>query len=376
DELFGGGIEAEALFKFLPYLVMVVDKGDEELSELATAFEGETAQRLISLDELMGCCTTEDDIGEHVIQRKVQYRVETVIDRRIADEYGSLGADITVVHFIRTNNLTEKEEVALTQLTRVFPDLGAKMTDVFFRHVLDCVETESVDIGFTDPVTVNARHKILHVQCRGRLVVAECFHPVEIALPRFRVTIKIPNLSLSPVEVRIPQLGRYRLVVVTPFPKRESCSIIIIIVITFGVTPHVSCMMQNNIEDYPHVAFMRGVYQFGQVVHGTKSGINPGEVNDVVSVVRFRVVLKDRAQPQRSTPQVFDVIQILGNSLQRAATGTFKLLARAKPFLFTPGGAWHAGVVVVKPVDHEKVDKLFPPFPRAIRPIGFSGFGR
>src|SRR5690606_31433535 len=146
--------------------------------------------------------------------------------------------------------------VALTQLTRVFPDLGAKMTDVFFRHVLDCVETESVDIGFTDPVTVNARHKILHVQCLGRLVVAEFLQPVEIALWRFRVTLKIPSLSLSPGEVRTPQLGRHRLLVVTPSPKRESYSIIRRIVVSIEVAPLVSCMMENKIEAYPHVAFM------------------------------------------------------------------------------------------------------------------------
>src|SRR5690606_17251422 len=367
--------DLEALLEFLSNLVVVVDKRNKKLSEFAAAFEGESAERLVALDKFMGCCPTEYDIGQYVIQGKVEHRVEAIINGGVAHHNGCLRADVTVIHFVRPYELAKQKEVLLAQLPRVFTNLRTKVADVFFRHVFDGIEAEAVDVCFADPVAMNQRHELLDVECLGRLIVAEGLHAMEVAFTRFRVAVEVSYLSLAPVQVGISQLAGLWFVVVAPIAEGKNRTIVIIVVIALGVAPHVSCVMQDDVEDYPHVAFMSFIYQFGEILFGAEPRVNPCEVYDVVAVVRFRVVFEYRTQPERGTPEVFDVVEVFRDALYGATTGAVELFGIAKALLFPPSRSRHAIVVIVEPVDHKEVNKFLAPVSGAIGPVLFPGLG-
>src|SRR5690606_40734938 len=87
------------------------------------------------------------------------------------------------------------------------------------------------------------------------------------------------------------------------------------------------------------------------------------------------VVFEYRTQPERGTPEVFDVVEVFRDALYGATTGAVELFGIAKALLFPPSRSRHAIVVIVKPVDHKEVNKFLAPVSGAIGPVLFPGLG-
>jgi hypothetical protein len=194
---------------------------------------------------------------------------------------------------------------------------------------------------------------------------------MKITFTCFRIAVEVSDLSLSPVQVWVSQLAWHGFVFIPPFSEREDGTVVVIVVVALRIAPHISCVMQYDIQDDTHIAFMRFVHQLCKIFLCAEARIDTREVDNVVTVIGFRIVFKYGTEPQCCTAKILDVVEVSRNALQCAAARTAQLLSGAESLLLTAVVAGLTGLVVVKPVDYEKINKLFPPFPGAIGPVLF-----
>jgi hypothetical protein len=93
-------------------------------------------------------------------------------------------------------------------------------------------------------------------------------------------------------------------------------------------------------------------------------------------MIGVRVVFKYWTQPDCGTAQIFDVIDIVDDSLDRAPKGFLQFVFIAKTRMSNIEVQRAPFIAVVKPVYHKKVDDFLSPFPMAVYPIFFVRFWR
>src|ERR1039457_829524 len=127
-------------------------------------------------------------------------------------------------------------------------------------------------------------------------------------------------------------------------------------------------MIDDNVKDDPDrvwlsvlLVVVSCIDQIDQVLLDAEMGVDIEVVIDVVPVVSPIVVTKYRRNPDRCATQTCNIIEILGDTLDFAPIeGIIRCLHTLAP-------VWaqhrHTLLVVVKPVDHEKIDEFLAPFP-------------
>src|SRR5580692_8314644 len=116
-------------------------------------------------------------------------------------------------------------------------------------------------------------------------------------------------------------------------------------------------MVDDDVEEDPHVATMGGVDEVDQVLLRAEARVDIQIILDAIAVktVWIRDILEDRAEPDRRAAEIEDVVEVVLHSAKRAAAKRVFRAAAPRP---RSRRGWRARAVVVEPVDQQKIDEL------------------
>ncbi len=282
------------------------------------------------------CCEVDCSALEREVERGLQFAV---------------GGERRDVLGVAVEDLSEHEEI-LVVLTCRLEDARAELLPELEVHVLDGVDTESVDTE-VGPCRVDVDHSIDDFLTLGEEVVEaeEVAISVGFAGPGRVTAVVVHRRIIEPfrhlhrsvfltAEHRGMRERRLKIhsgelpADVVTVVERIAVNILVglgflrdVVVVAVGVVDHVCGVVGDDVEEDLHAASVRSVNELAHLLVRAEVWINLGEICDPVAVVTGSgistgpldwPVLEARREPDGSGTEAFDVVELLHDALEVA----------------------------------------------------------
>src|SRR5680860_1874650 len=85
-------------------------------------------------------------------------------------------------------------------------------------------------------------------------------------------------------------------------------------------------MMQNDIQKNPYIQIVCLVHQFFQFFLGAPTFVHVHIILYRITMVGFRIIFENRAEPKGGTAQIFDIIDIVDDTFNSASKRLLQLI--------------------------------------------------